>query len=130
MNNTMASKKGFALIVAMILVIILFISIAVHSKSINVYREVEQDEIKYNRGYFAALAALRYAAILLKQPGDLTFTAGVYTVTGNELVGNNTDTNGKFFTEMGVTKFPVYIKEITTGVDAGKYEISAAFPVK
>jgi len=114
----------------MLMVIILFISIGVHSRSVHVYREVQQDEINYSQGYYAGLSALRYTAILLRKPGDLTFTGGVYTVTGNEMVGNNTDTNGKFFTDLGVQKFPVTITQITGGVDDGKYEVKASFPIK
>ena len=63
------SKKGYALALAMITVIILtIIGLGLYSSVSHVVREIKVQETGHIRGHYAALSALRYATILLRSP--------------------------------------------------------------
>lgn len=80
------SKKGYALIMAIIFIIILAISsIALYNSVTHVGRDLKIKEKRYVRGYYATIAGLRYASILLRNPAALTFNGhNVCTVSQDQ----------------------------------------------
>lgn len=82
-------------------------------------------EIKPTKAYYSAIAGLRYATILLRDPG-ICFTTPEdpsdleeYTVTGVEFGG---DFFGDIGMKAGELTLTITIKEISTG----EYEVKAA----
>ncbi|MFC1576646.1 hypothetical protein ACFL3J_03135 [Candidatus Omnitrophota bacterium] len=115
------SKKGFALGLAIIFSIVLIIlSLGMFTAVRYSVRGVAKLEKGKIEGHYLGIAGLRYAAILLRDPSSLSFP---YTVTGDELGGTN------FFTNIGAdpADMDIIIGEITTGPDAGKYDVSATY---
>lgn len=80
------NKKGYALIMAIIFIIILAISsIALYNSVTHVGRDLKIKEKRYVKGYYAAIAGLRYASILLRNPAALTFNGNnVCTVSQDQ----------------------------------------------
>lgn len=87
-------KKGYALIAVMVFVIISTIaSFALYVSVENLTKEIRIQEVGYIRGYYAAIAGLRYAAILLRDPeGNLEFTnsGAIETFSTDNLVIGDT----------------------------------------
>ena len=66
------SKKGFALTLAIYFMIACLInSVALYATSYYITKEVTIQEESSTRGYYLALAGLRYADILLKNPATM-----------------------------------------------------------
>jgi len=94
--NIFRSKKGFMLEVSVIFSIILIVSLSVYKSTLYSFKEVRVRDMEYTKAYYANVAALRYAAILLKEPGKLFSPSDpsnydpdspentTYTVTFNE----------------------------------------------
>ena len=75
------SKKGYALILAMVFLIILGISsIGLYTSTTHFARETGVEEVLYTRGYYASIAGLRLAATLLEDP---TANLGFINNSGN-----------------------------------------------
>ena len=129
-NMNIKSKKGYALVMASIFIIILAISsIALYNSVTHVGRDLKVKEKRYVRGYYATIAGLRYASILLRNPNVLTFTNGIYTVTGNEQ-------GGAFFNDIGVVRgtgfgeMSIQIEEYQDGLvtwSQGEYKVTANY---
>jgi len=91
------SQKGFALAMIIILTVVLLATHIALYAAIRYFAE-KGTSIHSVRGYFAAISGLRYAAIVLQNPGEIEddFDANHnYFVTGTELDGN-------FFTDIGI----------------------------
>jgi hypothetical protein len=80
-----SSKKGYALIMALYFIIISAItSVVIYAYSYHISKEVSVSEVDYQKGYYAAVSALRYMSILLKDPHgnfDFSDTGGPNSVT-------------------------------------------------
>ena len=132
--------KGYALVMAIIFMIILSVSsIVLYNSVTHVGRELKIKEKQYVKGYYAAVAGLRYASIVLRDPpapGD--FINHVYTVTGNELVAVP-EAGGAFFNDIDVVngtagaleigEMSIQIEEYHAGVDwnEGEYKVTANY---
>ena len=117
------NQKGFALVVAAMFTILIIISLGIFSLSTYEFREVKTHEEEYARGYYGAIAGLRYAYMLLHDPDIIDgLESGPYTVTGDEY-------GGDFFGDLEVTadELTITITKIETGVDAGKYDVEASY---
>ncbi len=116
------SKKGFVLALIMIFVIIAMISsIGLYLSTEFLAREIRAKEVRHIQGYYADIAGLRYASILLRNPARYGIGAAAYTVTGTELGGN-------FFLDIdAVGRLTVVIDQIASGDDAGDYNVSATY---
>gem|GEM_PF-2561390 len=70
------NKKGYALMLAILLVIILAISgLGLYYSIEHLAKEIRIKEVNRIKGYYCAVAGLRYAAILLRDSaGNLGFT--------------------------------------------------------
>lgn len=83
------SKKAYALVFAMILIIVLGLaSIGLYSTTEYITVETKLKEQQYVRGYYAAIAGLRYARVLLQDPvalfGDTVHDGEEYTAPGTD----------------------------------------------
>ena len=68
----MKSEKGYVLIMAVTLVIILLAaSVGFYASVRYLATEIGIEDIKYMKGYYAALAALRFAEDLVSNPDDV-----------------------------------------------------------
>ncbi len=116
------SKKGSALLVTIcVLLALLMASLSgLQNYSKHFTRDIMGWEIRRTQGYYAALAGMRYAAMVLQ--GPVAFTNHVYTITGTELGGN-------LFNDLAVTNqnFSVTIIEITSGANNGQFQIDAVY---
>jgi len=115
------SKKGYALVMALLFVIILAIS------SLGLYRSVEYlakeiriKETKHIRGYYYGIAGLRYAAILLRDP-DLALPCTIPRIENSD--------DDDFFEDIGVdsSSLAITITKIIIGDHAGDYEVKATY---
>ena len=108
------SKKGSALLITIfILMAMLMASLTgLQAYSKHFTREIARQEIGHVRGYYVAMAGLRYASILLQNPAALNFVGNVYNVTGTEFP-DGTD----LFHDLGVTatNFQVTITDLNNG---------------
>jgi len=134
------STKGYALVMAIIFMIILGVSSVVLYNSIaHVGKGLKVKERQYVRGYYATIAGLRYASILLRDTSALTFTNFVYTVSGNELA-TIAEPGGAFFNDIGVKhgtagnlgvgEMSIQIEEWHAGVvdwSSGEYKVTANY---
>jgi len=125
------SGKGYALAMAIIFVIILTAAgLGLYYSVEHLTGEIRIQETGYARGYYAAIAGLRYASILLRNPDDLTFVANVYTVNGTELLPVGSPPAIGFFHDIGVdpADLAITIRRIVRwGKPTGKYKVSAAY---
>lgn len=97
------TKKGYVLLLAVMLSFVLMASsVGLYAMVRYFVLETRIKEVEYIKGYYAAIAGLRYAWILLKDPEDycgfntLDHDGETRTVIGTELGGN-------FFTNIGTT---------------------------
>ena len=75
------SKKGYALAMSIILIIVLtIIGFGLYASIEHFVKEIKLQETEYIKGHYAALAGLRYATILL---GDPVVLFGYEPVTDN-----------------------------------------------
>jgi hypothetical protein len=124
------TQKGSALIIVTIMTMIFaMLNISLLLSVINVSTETKLVETSSIKSYYATIAGMRYASILLSNnidalgftplgaPGD-PVDPEVYNVTGTEL-GDN------FFADMGISSsdLSIIITEINTGADAGEYNV-------
>jgi len=119
------SNKGYLLAIIMIFAAVLMTAmLGLQSYVRSSAKEVLRDETGYVKGYYAAMAGLRYASILLRDPEAITFGAAhAYTVTGTELGGDfMADVIGQDLATLTVT-----ITEITSGQFEGQYSVSATY---
>ena len=66
------SKKGYALVMSIIFVIVLtIIGFGLYASIEHFVKEIKLQETEYIKGHYAALAGLRYTMILLENPEDL-----------------------------------------------------------
>ena len=92
-----SQKKGVALaLVIMFIIVITIASLGLLASVEHVLKEVKVQEAETIRGYYAAVAGLRYARILLRDPGALTFTGGEC------IIPRVTDEDDDFFKDIGV----------------------------
>jgi len=120
------SKKGFALAFAIIFAIVLTASIlGVWAYVAHLMRETKVVDVRSKRGYYAAMAGLRYARVLLRDPDGLVFD-GYHNclIEGDEL-------GGDFFTDIDINPddLTVTITEWHTGCGwpEGEYKIIATY---
>ena len=113
------SKKGFALAMAIMFLIILMISsIGLYLSTEFLAKETRGQEIEYIRGYYAAMAGLRYAYILLRDPGNISY------LTDNTTVDNAA--YPAFFTDIGVDRLTITITR-SYNAPGGPYSVSATY---
>lgn len=103
------SKKGFVLAMAIMFTIIaMMLSIGLYTSVEHVVKETKLHEREYVKGHYAAIAGLRYAAILLRNPvslfGDTDHDGEAYVVVGDEHdpnFGTGNPTTEDFFQDIG-----------------------------
>jgi len=63
------SRRGYILALAIIFMVVMaIVSIGMYAQAVYSTKEVRVDEVGQTRGYYAGVAALRYASILLRDP--------------------------------------------------------------
>jgi len=116
-------NKGYILPLATIFAVICMImSIGLYYSVFSAFKGSGIKEVEYIKGYYACVAGLRYASVLLKDPNGIAFNGDNYTITG-------TEHGGDFFNDIQTApaKLTVTITKITGGADAGKYDVSASY---
>jgi len=125
------AKNGYGLLMVIFFIIVVLSVISGSFMFVeHLAKETRLHEVEYIRGYYAAMAGLRYAYILLEDPVvNCNFTLGhgdreSYTVTGLEL-------GGDFFTDIHVDLAHLTITITERGllpplVDP-QYEVSATY---
>ena len=112
---------------AIIFMIILSVSsIALYNSVTHVGRELQVKEKKYVKGYYAAVAGLRYASILLRDPSTLTFNNNVCTVSQDQSYNaffTNIDVVPGDPDNLAVGEMGLQIKDLLTG----EYEVTANY---
>ena len=110
------TKKGYVLVFAIILAIILAVaSISLFFSVGHVVSETKIRQTKYVRGYYWDLAGLRYAGILLRNPeANLGFT--------NSGIIESFSTNDLSAGSPAVLPFNVFCADL--GIDSDNYEIT------
>ena len=115
MINKRLDKKGYALFLATLFVVVLIIgSLGLYASIGYVIRETKLDEEASARGYYAAIAGLRYTAILLRDPSALAPFPCTLPRSGGE--------DDDFFDDLGV---PLTITIDTAA--GGDYSVSATY---
>lgn len=118
------SKKGYALALAMIFVILLSISgLTLFTYTEYLVKEVRIQETGSIKGHYAAIAGLRYAAILLRDPDGIEYESGTDGAIDNSHYGD-------FFTNIDVDPedLVITIEQIPDGEPhEGDYEVSATY---
>lgn len=108
------SRNGFALVLALILVIILSIAgISLYFAAEHIVTETKVKQVQYIRGYYRNIAALRYATILLRDP-DAVFDGGTPAINEAARFSLN---GGHDFT-LDITATPVVVWTDVTPVTA------------
>ncbi len=131
MKTEKKANKGSVLILTIIfLLIITVMNIGLYFSAESNAKLVKVKEVKHMKSYYAAVAGLRYAKILLETPAIFGFTElgesgdpsapESYVVTGNEF-------GGDFFQDIGVATadLTITITEINSGPNQGEYEVKA-----
>lgn len=125
------SKKGYVLTIAIVFTIVLI------TASIGLYSSVrysiigtKRNETEYIKGYYATLAGLRYAALVLKDPVNNCYFTPEHN--GEICVLDGTELGSNFFLDIDVDpqKLQIVIKEWDlgeTGWNDGEYYITAKY---
>lgn len=113
----LGSKKGFALAMALYFVVITGItSIGIYTYAFYVARESAVEGPGSIRGYYMAIAGLRYAAILLKDPtANFNFNNGPVTLSGQAYTDfeDNLGLSGNETLTVTVERLPANTYQIT-----------------
>lgn len=111
------NKRGVILIIVMLFMIMAAISSrAMYSSSYLLGKLQGSDEVRRIRGYYAALGGLRYATVLLKNPGNYNYDVKT--------------SNAILYSDLGLTgpeNVVITITLITSGPSAGQYDVTSAF---
>lgn len=116
-------KRGSILIIVMIFVLVTAItSIGLYNAVYNVNKIEGISEVHKVQSYYAAMAGLRYAAVLLKDP-ELILGAGNVPV-GKNSSGTIFTTNSTLANQLGLTAARDVAISITLRSD-GQYDVTA-----
>ena len=125
------SKEGYVLVLSLMLVIVLVISsITLFSSTTHFTREITLEEVRYNRGYYALISALRFAAILLRDPeNNLGFSSGTFdnfSTASLQPTDDLFDPFNDFCTNVGISLYDFTLTISEQGL-SGPYEVSATY---
>ncbi len=121
------SKKGYALAMSIIFVIVItIIGFGLYASIEHFVKEIKLQETEYIKGHYAALAGLRYATILLGDPETLF---GYEPVAGNSVTKSLWDDYNTVAVDMGLSDRLDVILVITKNTD-DEFDVTATYTVE
>ncbi|UCD54597.1 MAG: hypothetical protein JSV93_03500 [Candidatus Omnitrophota bacterium] len=123
----MRSKKGYALVLSIILVIMLtIIGFGLYTSIEHSVKEIKLREIEYIKGHYAALAGQRYALILLQDPVGLF---GYDPEPEDSVEVSLWDDYNDFATDIGLSSRQD-VTLVITKINESEFDVSATYSIE